>query len=121
MPDSTLLMNFEIFLKTTSDYVCYIIVVLVMNDYVYNFWHITASLVFALVACWCLFKLWHKQFTHIKGNITLVLMHSSIVNGYQLMCDAHTVLEPHRGTAAFFSILLAIVVFHFFLCICCHS
>ena len=29
-------------------------------------------------------------------------MHSGIVNGYQLMCDAHTVLEPHRGTAAFF-------------------
>ena len=89
MPDSTLLMNFEIFLKTTSDYVCYIIVVLVMNDYVYNFWHITASLVFALVACWCLFKLWHKQFTHIKGNITLVLMHSVIVNGYQLLCLNH--------------------------------
>jgi len=27
-------------------------------------------------------------------------MHSGIVNGYQLLCDAHTVLEPHRGTAA---------------------
>ena len=39
---------------------------------------------------------------HIKGNISLVLMHSGIVNGYQLLCDAHTVLEPHRGTAAFF-------------------
>ena len=38
---------------------------------------------------------------HIKGYITLVLMHSGIVNGYQLLCDAHTVLEPHRGTAAF--------------------
>ena len=45
-----------------------------------------------------------KQVNHIKGkgNITLVLMHSSIVNEYQLPCDAHTVLEPHRGTAAFF-------------------
>ena len=39
---------------------------------------------------------------HIKGNITLVLMHSGIVNGYQLLCNARTVLEPHRGTAAFF-------------------
>ena len=29
-------------------------------------------------------------------------MHSGIVNVYQLLCDAHTVLEPHRGTAAFF-------------------
>ena len=29
-------------------------------------------------------------------------MHSSIVNGYQLLCDAHTVFELHRGTAAFF-------------------
>ena len=36
------------------------------------------------------FNLLHKQ--HIKGNITLVLMHSGIVNGYQLLCDAHTVL-----------------------------
>jgi len=39
---------------------------------------------------------------HIKGYITLVLMHSGIVNGHQLLCDAHTVLEPHRGTAALF-------------------
>ena len=29
-------------------------------------------------------------------------MHGGIVNGYQLLCDAHTILEPHRGTAAFF-------------------
>jgi len=41
-----------------------------------------------------------------------VLIHSGIVNGHQLLCEAHTVLEPHRGTAAF-SILLAIVLFHF--------
>ena len=53
------------------------------------------------------FNLLHKQFNHIKGYIT------GIVNGYQLLCDAHTVLEPHRGTAAF-SILLAIVLIHFF-------
>ena len=42
----------------------------------------------------CLFNLWHEQFSHIKGNIVLVLMHSGIVNGHQLLCDAHTVLEP---------------------------
>ena len=40
--------------------------------------------------------------SHIKGNSTVVLMHSGIVNGHQLLCDAHTVLEPHRGTAALF-------------------
>ena len=42
------------------------------------------------------FNLWRKQFNHIKGNITLVLVHSGIVNGYQLLSDAHIVLEPHR-------------------------
>ena len=47
------------------------------------------------------FNLWHKQFNHFKGNITIVLMHDGIVNGYQLMCAAHTVLEPHRGTSFF--------------------
>ena len=34
--------------------------------------------------------------------ISLVLMHSAIVNGYQLLCDPHTMLEPHRATAALF-------------------
>ena len=37
---------------------------------------------------------------HIKGHI--VLMHSGIVNGYQLLCNAHTVVKQHRGTAALF-------------------
>ena len=36
-----------------------------------------------------------------------------IINGYQLLCDAHTVLEQRRGTAALF-VLLTIVLFHFF-------
>ena len=45
--------------------------------------------------------------------ISLVLMHSAIVNGYQLLCDPHTMLELHRGTTAF-SFLLTIVIFHFF-------
>ena len=31
-----------------------------------------------------------------------VLMHSSIVNGHKLLCDAYAVSEQHRGTAAFF-------------------
>ena len=45
-------------------------------------------------------------------------MHSYIVNGYQLLWHAHTVLEPHRETI-FFSILLAIVLFlYIFLCVC---
>ena len=38
----------------------------------------------------------------VKGNITIVIIQSGIVNGYQLICDAHTVPEAHRGTAAFF-------------------
>ena len=29
-------------------------------------------------------------------------MHRCIINGYQLLCDDHTVLKPHQGTAAFF-------------------
>ena len=39
---------------------------------------------------------------HFKGNINLVLIHSGIVNGRQLLCNAHSVIEPHRGTAALF-------------------
>ena len=56
------------------------------------------------------FNLWHKQ--HIKGNISLVLMHSDIVNGHRLLCDAHTVLN-HIGELQLFSFLLTIVLFHF--------
>ena len=47
------------------------------------------------------FNLWHEH-SHIKGNSTLFLRHSGIVNGHQLLCDAHTVFEPHRGTADLF-------------------
>ena len=54
--------------------------------------------------------LWHvgvfltygTNISHVKGKRTLVLMHIGIVNGYQLLCDAHTVLEPQSGIAAFF-------------------
>ena len=37
-----------------------------------------------------------------RATELFVFMHSSIVNGYQLMCNAHNVLQPYRGTAAFF-------------------
>ena len=58
------------------------------------------------------------QAVTLKATALFVLMHGGIVNGYQLLCDAHTILEPHRGTAAFFSILLAIVLLTFlFMCL----
>ena len=42
-------------------------------------------------------------------------MQSSIVNGYQFLCDARSVLEPHRGTAAFsFYSLLYFCTFSFY-------
>ena len=41
-------------------------------------------------------------------------MHSGIVNGYQLLCDAHTVLEPHRGTTAFFFLFYSLLSFSSF-------
>ena len=45
---------------------------------------------------------------------------TTIVNGYQLLCDAHTVLEPHRGTAALKK-NFTIVLFHFFFLCVFHS
>ena len=55
-----------------------------------------------------------------KG-ITLVLMHTAgIVHGYQLLCNAHTVLEPHRGTAAFKNFTHYHSFLLFFICVC-HS
>jgi len=36
------------------------------------------------------------KISHIKGNSPFFLMHSDIVNGHQLLCDAHTVLEQPR-------------------------
>ena len=40
----------------------------------------------------------------LRATSVFVLMHNDngIVNGYQLMCDAHTVLEPYRGTVTLF-------------------
>ena len=51
----------------------------------------------------CVYPDVNKQLTTFWATvISLVLMHSGIVNGHQLLCVAHTVLEPQRGTAAFF-------------------
>ena len=52
----------------------------------------------------------------LRATSIFVLMHSGIVNGYQLLCDAHTVLEPHRGTAALFLFysLLSFSTFSFY-------
>ena len=61
-----------------------------------------------------------NRFIHIKGNINFVLMYSGIVNGHQLQCDAHTVPELHRGTAAFFFITHYCPFLLFLLCVC-HS
>ena len=46
-----------------------------------------------------------------KGN-NLVLMRSDIVNGHQLMCDAHTVPEQDKGNADF-SLLLTMTLSFF--------
>ena len=47
-------------------------------------------------------------------------MHSHIVNGYQLLCNTHTVYEQYRGTAALF-VLLTIILFRFLFLYVCHS
>ena len=53
----------------------------------------------ALVACWC--RQVMAQAVTLRATARFALMYSGIVNGHQLLCDAHTVLEPHRGTEAF--------------------
>ena len=73
----------------------------------------------ALMACWC--RQVMAQAVTLRATALFVLMHSGIVNGNQLLCDAHTVLEPHRGTAAFFFFLITIILFHFFFLCVCHS
>jgi len=41
----------------------------------------------------------NQQFSY--GTLSaIILLHSDIVNGHQLLCNAHNVLEQHRGTAA---------------------
>ena len=43
-----------------------------------------------------------NSLTTLRATEIFILMHSGVVNGYQLLCNAHTVFEPHRGTAFFF-------------------
>ena len=62
-------------------------------------------------------------FHHIKGNISLVILHSSIVKiRNQLLCDSHTVPKQHKGTAdcSYFSLLFIIILSCFFLFITVH-
>ena len=56
-----------------------------------------------VVCMWCL----------IVTLMPIGLMHSAIVNGYQLLYDDHTVPEQHRVTAALFYSLLSISVSSF--------
>ena len=53
----------------------------------------------ALAACWCLIAPTIKL--HLGQNHSSSYAQcSNIVNGHKLLCDAYTVLEQHRGTAA---------------------
>ena len=87
-------------LKQNLVYLCILLWLSIMNYLVLwcrnHLYHFVCSALWWPVG---VVKLWHKHFNHIKGNRNLVLMHSGIVNEYQLLCDAHTLLEPHRGTA----------------------
>ena len=67
----------------------------------------------AFVACWCLII--GPTGIYIKGKSTFVIMHSSIVNGSQLTCDAHTVPEQHKGTSALFFLNVVLFRFLFFM------
>ena len=53
------------------------------------------------MACWC--RQVMAQAVTIRATALFVLMHSGIVNGYQLLCDAHTVLEleAYKGPTFF--------------------
>ena len=60
----------------------------------------TLTILSALVACLCLIA---PTVNHTKDNTNTNYScpyAQWYCNGYQLLCDAHTVLEPHRGTAA---------------------
>ena len=70
--------------------------------------------------CGLLVSYGNNSLASLRATSLFVLMHSLIVNEYQLLCDARTVLELHKGTAAF-SFLLTVVLFHFFFICVCHS
>ena len=52
------------------------------------------------MACWS--RKVMAQTDTFRATALFVIMHSGIVNGYQLLCDTHTSFEPYRGTAASF-------------------
>jgi len=80
------------------------------------------SWLFLLVQSWSrpygmlVFRHSNQQVSTLRTTIiSLVLMHSGIVNGHQLLCDAHTVLLQHRETAGF--LCITIILFYFFVCL----
>ena len=58
-----------------------------------------------------------NKFDHIKSNVKHVLIHSNIVNRYQLLCDVYTVSEQHMGTAAIFLYNLLLHFSSFSVCV----
>merc|ERR1719239_2070531 len=66
--------------------------------------------------CCLLVSYGNNSLATLRATSLFVLMHSGIVSGYQLLCDSHTVLEPHRGTAAIFLFysLLSFYTFSFY-------
>ena len=57
---------------------------------------------------------------HIKlrATINFVLMHSGIVNGHKLLCDAHAVSEQHRATMQLYFYFTHYCPFPLFLLMC---
>ena len=72
-----------------------------------------------LVACWC--RQFMAQTVTLRATALFVLMHSGIVNGYQLLCDAHIVLEPHRVNCSFFLFYSLWSFSNFSFYVFCHS
>ena len=69
-----------------------------------------------LVAWWVSYSA--NSFGHIKGNINILQIHSNIVMGHQLLCDAHTV-SYQQGKCCYISKFIAVILFCFFyLCVC---
>ena len=56
------------------------------------------------------------NFSDLRDNINFILIHNSIVNGCQLLCDARSVLEQHMTAEVIYLIKLTII-FPIFLCL----
>ena len=72
----------------------------------------SSHILYALTACGMLVS--HTQFSYNKGNNTIVLMHSGIVNKYPLLCETHTVSKQHRGNVVSFLFFQWYFFFQFF-------